>query len=159
MAVSNTYQAIATTTLGSAVSSYTFSSISGSYTDLVLVVASNSNVLNINLRFNSDSTALYSDTALWGTGTSATSGRDTGSTFIYGTYSSGQVIQKWQIMNYSNTTTNKTVLLRVDDSAVAVGAVVGLYRSTNAISSINILAGTGNLPAGLTATIYGIAAA
>ena len=50
-----TYEKIATTTLGSSQASVTFSSISGSYTDLVLIsdstVASGSD--GVRLRFNS----------------------------------------------------------------------------------------------------------
>ena len=42
-----TYEPIATTTLSSAASSVTFSSISGSYTDLVLVITSLSCVAGI----------------------------------------------------------------------------------------------------------------
>jgi hypothetical protein len=38
MAAGNTYEAIATQTLGSDAASVTFSSISGAYTDLIMVV-------------------------------------------------------------------------------------------------------------------------
>jgi hypothetical protein len=62
-------------------------------------------------------------------------------------------------MNYANTTTYKSVLNRMDDAEYAVGANAGMWRSTAAINSIKINAGSGNLPAGLTATLYGIAAA
>ena len=36
--MASTYEKIATTTLGSATASYTFSSISGTYTDLILIL-------------------------------------------------------------------------------------------------------------------------
>jgi hypothetical protein len=62
-------------------------------------------------------------------------------------------------MNYSNTTTYKTVLNRMDDASTYVATNVGLWRSTAAINSITIVAGTGNLPVGLMATLYGITAA
>ena len=64
-------------------------------------------------------------------------------------------------MNYANTSVYKTVLLKNNDSGTSntVSASVGLYRSTNAINAVNILPGSGNLPAGSTFTLYGIKAA
>jgi len=73
----STYTPIATTTLGSAASSVTFSSISGAYTDLVLVgagtLASN---LYLNVKFNNDTGSNYSRTELYGDGSSAASYRE-----------------------------------------------------------------------------------
>jgi hypothetical protein len=57
MAAGNTYEAIATQTLGSAAASVTFSSIPGTYTDLVLVVAMEhvtTGTENIVMQFNGD---------------------------------------------------------------------------------------------------------
>jgi hypothetical protein len=154
-----TYSTIATTTLGSAAASYTFTSIPNTYTDLVLITAPNTALSNLNLYFNSDTSALYSDTAMWGLGSgSGTSGRDANSNYFFGTYSTGNPIQKWDIMNYSNTNIFKSIILRVND-VDRVGAQTGIYRSTNAITSITLIPGSGNLPSGLTATLYGIAAA
>ncbi len=57
-----TYEPLATTTLGSAASSVTFSSISGSYTDLVVVFSGTAGGGNSNLilTFNSDTGSNYS---------------------------------------------------------------------------------------------------
>ncbi len=64
MAAGLTYEPIATTTLSSAQQTITFSSISASYTDLVLIASRRySNVgtgaENTFIRFNNDSTAIY----------------------------------------------------------------------------------------------------
>ncbi len=126
----STYEPIATNTLGTASSSITFSSIPSTYTDLVLVA---SNILNASstnsvfLRFNSDSTTNYSSTFLEGTGSAASSNRvsnrnviDSGYNVGLSTSSVGQVI--FNIMNYTNTTTFKTVISRF---AQASGAAPG----------------------------------
>lgn len=159
MPAGSTYTPIATTTLGSAVSFYTFSSIPSTYTDLVLIINPNSTVDNMNFQFNGDTGTNYSNTWLFGSGTTASSTRGTNRTTIAGTVSSGVEIVRFQIMNYSNTTTYKTTLNRADDAANYVGTNVGLWRSTAAINSVSIVAGTGNLPSGLMATLYGIQAA
>ena len=159
MAAGSTYTPIATTTLGSAAASYTFSSIPSTYTDLVLIINPNSTVDNMNFRFNGDTGTNYSNTWLFGDGSSASSTRGTNRTTIAGTVSSGLEIVRFQIMNYSNTTTYKSTLNRPDDAANYVGANVGLWRSTAAINSVTILAGSGNIPAGAMLTLYGIAAA
>ncbi len=72
-----------------------------------------------------------------------------------------------QFMNYSNTTTNKTWLSRWasmggSDGANLGGAIVGLWRNTNAITQIdfNRPAGeSGSFDVGCTWTLYGIKAA
>ena len=63
------------------------------------------------------------------------------------------------IMNYSNSTTYKTVLTRGGDGSILV-ANVGVYRSTSAITQIQIepQAG-GNFDVGSTFALYGITAA
>ena len=161
MPAGSTYTPIATTTLGSAQATITFNSFSG-YTDLILVVAGTVSVANNpTLRFNSDTGSNYSWTYLVGNGTSATSGRSSNTTSILtgglGTSTMGNVI--YHIQNYSNSTTNKTVISRHNRSDDSVGAWVGLWRNTAAITTIDLGAGGGNWNTGSTFTLYGIASA
>lgn len=164
MPAGNTYTAIATQTLGSAASSVTFSSISGAYTDLVLVISGyiTAGTVGVFLQFNTDTTTNYSTTYLYGDGSSASSTR--ASTQIYtqiGNMSdNAQVTQIAQIMNYSNSTTYKTVLSRYNNTVNSVGATVGLWKATPAaITSVKILTNSSTFISGSTFTLYGIAAA
>jgi hypothetical protein len=166
MAAGSTYTPIATTTLGSNQNTITFSSITGSYTDLILVADSNSTgAVTIELRFNNDSGSNYSQTRLYGNGSSAVSDRHSNLTFIpyvAGTVSSTTLRANGilQVQNYSNTTTNKTCLIRANSSSDAVTALVGLYRSTSAITRIDLACGSAtDFRTGSTFTLYGIAAA
>jgi hypothetical protein len=165
-----TYEKIATTTLGSAAAStVTFSTISGAYTDLVLVVSTTNNTgvtaPSTYLRFNSDTGSNYSTTMLYGDGSSAGSGRSTNSTYalinwLGGGSNSIIVNSITHIFNYSNTTTFKTLLSRYNNSSVEVDAGVSLWRSTSAITSVTVLDTTGrNFASGSTFTLYGIKAA
>ena len=160
MAAGSTYSTIATTTLGSAQSSVSFSSFSG-YTDLVLVVAGvGSTFTSVYLNFNSDTGSNYSRTVLDGNGTSATSDRETNQTRMrVGVTDTGQGTNIFQIMNYSNTTTNKTVIARGSAAGNLVRASVGLWRSTAAITSLDIGPNSGTFSTGTVLTLYGIAAA
>jgi len=156
-----TYEPIATTTLGSAQSSVTFSGIAGTYTDLVLVaqVKYTANPSYAGIRFNSDSGTNYSNTQIRGNGSSASSGRNTNAGQITGgSYTTGFTLDIFNIMNYSNSTTYKTVLRRGNQSD-DVAATVGLWRNTNAITSVSYIIDTGNLDTGSTFTLYGIKAA
>ena len=65
--MATTYTPIATTTLGSGQTSVTFSSISGTYTDLILIAsASNTGgATNIRLQFNGDTATNYSSTRIY----------------------------------------------------------------------------------------------
>jgi hypothetical protein len=164
MAAGSTYTPIATTTLGSAQTSYTFTSISGSYTDLYLVIAGSGAVSggNMLLQFNSDTGSNYSTTILYGDGSSAGSARASGATSMNigdldATVQSNTLVS---IMNYSNTTTYKTALGRSNRSAVATTAKVGLWRSTSAITSVKVFFNTADVfTSGSTLTLYGIQAA
>jgi len=167
--MTSTYEKIATNTLGSAAASVTFSSISGSYTDLVLVMqiaSSSSNTLFA--RFNGDSATNYSSTRLSGSGSAAFSDRASTSSsmalsnYAYPLSTPGNTTHIFQIFNYSNTTTFKTAMCRANSASDGVDATVNLYRSTSAITSVGISTnnfGAGlNLLTGSTFTLYGIKA-
>jgi hypothetical protein len=164
MAAGPTYEPIATiSVVGSVTASVTFSTISGAYTDLVLAVnAAVTSGASCRLRFNGDSSTNYSDTRLLGNGTAASSDRLTTRNHINcGDLSTtvGNSNQIINIQNYSNATTYKTVLTRANVPASNVSANVSMWRSTSAITSIEVLSSAGNLVAGSTFTIYGIASA
>jgi hypothetical protein len=161
-----TYEPIQTVThSGASTGTLTLSSIPATYTDLVVVAhilysADNGNY--IGLRFNGDSSALYSSTPLVGDGTSYNSYRATGDTKIafYASSTSTYTAVTMHINNYANTTTNKAVLLRSSSvSSTNVEARTGLYRSTAAINSLSLFFPNASIAAGTNVTIYGIKAA
>jgi hypothetical protein len=167
MAAGSTYTPLATQTLGSAAATVTFSSISGAYTDLVLVanvIPTSSPYYAFRAGNGSVSTSsLYSRTALYGTGSSASSARASNETYAYAfedviASSPSTFITSFQ--NYSNTTTNKTFITRGNSASSLVGATVNLFRSTSAINVIEVnTGGVSTFAAGSTFTLYGIAAA
>ncbi len=165
MPAGSTYTPIATTTLGSATNSVSFSSIAGTYTDLVLIINSSLSTGggNPRLQLNGVTGTSYSQTWVSGNGTSASSGRFSNFNHVYFGQGSGtantQSNTVIHFMNYSNTTTNKTFLLRYNDTTEGVFQNVGLFRSTSAIDSIQITTQAGNFNSGSTFTLYGIASA
>jgi hypothetical protein len=159
-----TYEPIATTTLGSVAATITFSSIPATYTDLriSLVGSLSGGGAYGNLRFNSDSASNYSVTILRGNGTTASSARQTSATEILYQWtatssSSDLVFHDINIFSYAGSTF-KTVLFANSQDANGGGSVernVGLWRSTAAITSVNLISSsTWNI--GTTATLYGI---
>jgi hypothetical protein len=169
MAAGNTYTQIASTTLGSSTASVTFSSISSAYTDIKIVisgVASGAGAV-LQVQFNGDTTSgLYSMTELWGTGSIAGSNRRSSENKIYTSYqsvnfgNSDQANAIIEVMNYSNSTTNKTVLARTNSPSATypgTAATAGLWRNTNAINSITLT--LSNFLSGTTLSLYGITAA
>ena len=161
-----TYKPIATNTLGSAAATVTFSSIAGTYTDLVLICniaqAAGSNSLRI--RYNSDTGTNYSRTYLLGNGSTASSGRTSSDVSGYISETTGSTTLELavvaHIMNYSNTTTYKTHISRSNRASSSVDATVGLWQSTSAITRIDLAIGgsfpTNNFATGSTFTLYGI---
>ena len=176
MPAGSTYSTIATTTLGSAQTSYTFSSISGSYTDLILIlngygaVLDGYSVLAQVGNGSVDTGSNYSGTRLSGDGSTASSGRFTSQTYLRFQSTTGQSTTSSNLtqitahfMNYSNTPTYKTILNRADQTAGSypgTEAIAGLWSSTSAINTIKVFPFTGaSFATGTTLTLYGILAA
>lgn len=164
-----TYEPIATTTLGSDQLTVTFSDIPSTYTDLVVITnfggfsTSFDNIWAIN--FNGSTANNYSQTVLYGDSATAASTRRT-------TANTDGMIIFWRtdnnsltanglinILNYSNTTTYKTVLNR--SNGTWASANVGLWQSTAAINSLTFrwLDTSQKYRTGSTFTLYGIKAA
>jgi hypothetical protein len=144
-----TYEPIASVTAINA-ASVDFSSISGTYTDLIMqgYVYGASGNETVNLQFGNgsiDTGSNYSETELYGTGASAGSqrlsnqadiniGRATG----IGALSTDPHFFKVHIMSYANTNVYKTVLLEMGRAGAGVIREVGLWRSTSAITNVKI---------------------
>lgn len=164
MAAGPTYEPIATTTLSSSSTDVQFSSISSAYTDLVLVIAGKDTTSTYSpyIQFNGDTTTNYSQTYLYGDGTSAVSSRASTTATVYqGSLGATQGNIIVHIMNYANTTTYKTALIRINAANFRTYSSVVLWRKTpEAINRVNIkMESGGNFATGTTFTLYGILAA
>lgn len=163
-----TYESIATTTLGSAQNSVTFSSIPQTYTDLVVVFNGGLSVFDFIYtqvgNGSVDTGSNYSGTQIVGDGSSASSSRHSSSTYLQtlgwaiGVLNDANGILHFQ--NYSNTSTFKTILNRTNSPAYGTAAFAGLWRSTSAIDIIKFTGvNSRNITSGSTFTLYGIKAA
>lgn len=162
-----TYDSIATTTLGSAAGTITFSSIPSTYTDLrlVLVARGGNFSSNVQITYNQQSGPLYSSTVLIGDGSSSTSSRAQNessiSRFFNNFMSTTQpTFITLDIFSYAGST-NKTTLASTTydrDGSGETREQVALFRYTPAINRIDIDT-SGFLAAGTIATLYGIKAA
>jgi hypothetical protein len=169
MAAGSTYTPIATTS-PSAASSIDFTSISGSYTDLVLVLSvsiggSSGGTMYFQCGNGSvDTGTNYSLTTLGGDGSTASSTRSPNISaglamgYIGGVTASQPATVLLNFQNYSNTSTYKTVLSRGNSAGAVTDANVSLWRSTSAINTIKIYMSGSRTFTG-TATLYGITAA
>lgn len=163
----STYEKIATTTLSSAQQTITFSSISASYTDLVLIASRRySNVVtgseNTFIRFNNDSGANYSTNYV---NNPTGAGKINNTNQLYTSAGGNEVSERysvdiWNIMNYSNATTYKTSIINHDFGTVMLQKWLGVWLNTAAINRIDIIGtGSATFATGSTFTIYGIKAA
>ena len=163
-----TYNKIATTTLGSSQSSIDFTSISNSYSDLVIIgsikLATNSGN-QMYFRINNDTGSNYSVTTLSGNGTSAATTRFSNQTHIRYNYFNDPNLSSFtnliiNINNYSSSSTRKTTLsqlTRVSDGAAGIDLSAGLWRNTAAIDRLTFFIESSNsFAAGCTFTLYGI---
>ena len=168
-----TYTPIASITLGTATATVTFSSIPQTYTDLICVIEGRGSRADYDvgalIRFNSDTASNYSYTALTGSGTAASSSRGSNVTSILGRIISASAPAGARsniilhINNYSNTTTYKTVLERYNEPPTGgadygMGAIVGLWRNTAAITTLSFFSEVNDFNSGCTFNLYGIQA-
>ena len=169
--MASTYEPIASTTLGGSASTIDFTSIAGSWTDLRLIISpvvSSATTIGIRVGNSSvDTGSNYSSTFLYGTGSSAASARVSSQTILRVSYAAtarttndgGDVIV--DLMSYASTSVYKTVLAQGGIASEGVDRIVGLWRSTSAITEISVLPVSGGsiLASGMTASLFGIKAA
>ena len=171
MPASSTYTPIATNTVsGSSTNSVSFNSIPQIYTDII-VVSHSYNTSNAFLQYMTIGTSNgnYSGTVLRGDGATVFSSRYTNDNTMLGDSPVGQNYQNsaygsyvYHIMNYSNTSTFKTVISRFAGDRNGSGNTmlsVHTKRLTSAVTDIVFAVGGGFFAAGTTFTLYGIAAA
>jgi hypothetical protein len=164
--MASTYTPIAAATIDSTTTSYTFSNIPQTYTDLVLtlnVVPNGSG--GGSFLVNGDTSSNYSYTALAGLDTTEYAVTFRGSSQSAGYWlSSGAALTNsnntfygvLDFMNYSNTTTYKTILNKEHPGQFGyVGTWAQMWRSTAAITSITLQL-TSSFGVGTTFTLYGI---
>jgi len=155
-----TYEAIGTTTVSTAVTSVSFTSIPATYNDLVLVANASytSGSGDLNIRFNSDSGASQYAYIRQINGTPIAVGVSTGSSSIVLTDNSVNSIQILDVFEYKNTSVYKTVLHRGGNVTNYVGGVTGVWKSNTAITTVTFHAefSGSTWTTGSTFTIYGI---
>jgi len=171
MPVASTYEQITSVTLTGTQSTIDFTSISGSYTDLIISIYCQNAAVSTGTRtglmkFNSDSTSTYSYTYMRGDGTSTTSAlASSQSGGIYyaelpraGNGANVFGFARIVIPSYSGST-NKTIVSESSADLNGTGYVtriIGLWRSTAAITSISLIGGSEGFTSGTKATLYGI---
>ena len=168
--MANTFVKIATVSLGSAAATISFTSIPGTYTDLLIMGSLRNSAADTNtdtvLTFNSN-TANYSARRLAGNGSSASS--DTqgatngyyfaltgeGTNWTASTFSNGSIY----IPNYTSSN-NKSIstdaVAENNGTAASAQLAAGLWSNSAAITSITLTSGNGNFVQYSTATLYGI---
>jgi hypothetical protein len=153
-----TYDLIASNVLGSSAASVTFSSISSSYRDLVVVVTATTSV-NAQLRVkpNGLTTNLSSVTAEGnGTTTASVTYTNIGEMNLFNNLGSDLSIQTIQFFDYAQTDKHKTILIRNNRASTGVAMIAGRWASTTAISSIELAPDGGTFNTGSTFYLYGI---
>lgn len=165
--VTNSFESIATVSVGAGgSSSISFSSIPSTYKHLqIRFISNNASNQNVFLRFNGDTTgANYTRHYLYGDGSSAAAGGNVSDGQLSIGYTStaanifgGGVVD---VLDYTSTSKNKTIRSLAGYDANGSGLVVlysGLWSKTpEAITSISIYAGSGNINQYSQFALYGI---
>lgn len=149
--------ALANVTLGSSASSVTFSSITGSYRDLVLIFnGSLPSAQGLYMRLNGDSSN-HTVVRMYNSGAGSPAS-DTLSNWEIA-YSNTTLFSKTEILDYSATDKHKSSLIRWGnaDGTSYTMALAGRWASTAAVTSIALVtSGGGNITAGSTFALYGM---
>jgi hypothetical protein len=173
--MANTYEAIATVTVGSGgAANIEFTSIPATYTDLLVKLSGRSDQLasngqDIYIQFNNDTGSNYSFTRVYGTGSAAASdsaaasataarvGRVTSASSTASTFASNEIY----IPNYAGASAKSISIDGAEENNATASIMVlnaALWSGTAAITSLKILplAAATNFVQYSTATLYGI---
>lgn len=159
-----TYDLVASNVLSTNATSVTFSSISSSYRDLIIVITARqtSGTGQNQLRFNSDSGGNYANVSMEGTGAVAQSAYASTNAWWYINYNNGDLDSSFttsivNIFDYAQSNKQKTGLSRGNSmgSGTSVGANAHRWASNSAINTILIQA-SGTYAAGSSFYIYGL---
>jgi hypothetical protein len=171
--MANTYEAIATVTVGSGgAANIEFTSIPGTYTDILVKLSgrcTTGTIRNLYMNLNSDTGSNYPFRFLYGNGSSAGSSNSTsegfsdvawvgylgGSTITASTFGNVEIY----IPNYAGATYKSISSDSVyENNATTAYASMhaAIWNSTSAITSLTLKANSGNLAEFSTATLYGI---
>ena len=163
-----TYEKIQSTTLGSATSSITFSSIPSTYTDLRLVLTATVSSAGqaMRIRLNGDTGVNYSFSGIAGDGGGASAyGTDYGfincDALTSGNSTTIPSLYTLDFFSYAGST-KKTNLMTYSGDRNGSGFTAGhvnFWNNSAAINTILIYVAVGNLNVGTSATLYGIKAA
>jgi hypothetical protein len=155
-----TYIALATVTLGTATANVTFSSIPGTYRDLVFVMSGTStNATDVTMQINSNSDNIYTSVRMIGDGANTASSTTSGTSGTWLRFSASPTTGSniVQFMDYAQTDKHKTMLIRYDNSNSLTAARAARWGSTNAITSFKVTSDSGNFSVGSTFSLYGVA--
>ena len=169
--MANTYTLIASNTLTTTAVSVTFSSIPGTYTDLVLkystrATTTGSTYQNGKLTFNGSTASNYSRTQIRGDGSTATSARDAGAEISLqfdstaadataNTFNNNEIyIPSYTVSQ--NKPISASIAHETNSTTAYTNAVAGLWRVTNAITSITLAPAGDNFASGSSFFLYGI---
>lgn len=149
--------ALANVTLGSSASSVTFSSISGNYRDLILMMNFQGTTTGYcSLTINTD-TANF--TRIYALGNSSGTSSGSASDSNFGAFTSGfNNTNILQFMDYSATDKHKTILGRTGTGSDEVMMNTIRWASTSAITSIKLDTPSGDFATGSIFELFGVSA-
>jgi hypothetical protein len=163
-------QLIASQVLGTAAATVTFSAILGTYKDLILKVSVRNSLTqeDMLLRINNDSSTLYSRVQLRGNGTQASSSINSaqtsiklenavvGSGYTANTFSNHEIYIPNYTASQNRQISSFAVIENNGTEAFAI-AHAGLYRSSTAITQVDLIASSGTFISGSSFYLYGLA--
>lgn len=158
----STYTPLATTTLGAGVSILTFSSISQSYRDIVLVIngkAVSGSGLGIFITLNGDFGSNYNEVYMEGNGSATnTLAVSNAGAATLAPADTNDGVYTINFMDYSATDKHKTFLSRINVAATGTRAMAHRWANTAAVTSIRIAISSSTFVAGTSLSLYGVAA-
>jgi hypothetical protein len=173
--IPSSYESIASATGTGSSTTITFSSIPSTYKHLQIrgigkrLVSTASGGVTVKVTFNSDSGSNYSKHALIGTGSSVAATGSASQTAINidaaisssnASYTNIIGVTLIDILDYSNTTKNKTLRAvsgtELNNTNGEIYLTSGLWMNTNAITSITLTSETNNFSSISTYALYGI---